>query len=273
MSRLLHKCSLLRYKKITINNKKIIIPLIQGIGFANLFRTELFMNAIIQKISEIKKGAFVDVGVNLGQTLIELKSLDFYQTYYGFEPNPMCYHYTRELIKLNNFPNSTIFPVGLSNKNYVALLFYNSDVDSSGSIIEGFRDPRSYSSSMYVPIFNGDRVLTKFNIGFVSTIKIDVEGGELEVIQGLNNTISGCKPFIICEILPIYDENSEIGRFRKSRQNKLQKLLDKNEYKIFRILNDGHLLPLDVFETHSDLSLSNYVFVPKCSVEQFSAFY
>ena len=64
MSRLLHKCSLLRYKKISINNKKIIIPLIQGMGFANLLRTEVFMNTIIQKISEIKKGAFVDVGVH-----------------------------------------------------------------------------------------------------------------------------------------------------------------------------------------------------------------
>ena len=115
--------------------------------------------------------------------------------------------------------------------------------------------------------------MSEFNGGLVSIIKIDVEGGELEVIQGLKNTISEYRPFIICEILPIYDENSEIGRFRKSRQNKLQKLLDKNEYKIFRILDGGDLVPLDVFEVHSDLSLSNYVFVPKCEIEKFSAFF
>ena len=45
----------------------------------------------------IYKG-FIDVGVNVGQTLLKLKSISSEINYLGFEPNPNCVNYLKNLI-------------------------------------------------------------------------------------------------------------------------------------------------------------------------------
>ena len=230
--RLLNKYGLLKkinfYKKITVKNRKVIIPNILGMAFYNV--TEPWMSTLIEKIFKLRSGAFIDVGVNLGQTLINLKIDHFDSAYYGFEPNPICYLYAKELIRVNKFPNCIIYPIGLSNKDEVVTLFLNSGSDAAGSLIEGFRDPAFYSTSHFVPVFKGDDLLRKLDLKSVSVIKIDVEGGELEVIQGLKNTIMECKPYIICEVLPIFEETTPVGSFRKKRQTILESEIRENGY-------------------------------------------
>lgn len=94
LPRLLNKINLLEKVNLnqtsTINGKKVNIPVINKIGFGNLFIDELWMIPLIEKLLSIKKGTFIDIGVNIGQTLIKLKSIDPEINYIGFEPNPMC---------------------------------------------------------------------------------------------------------------------------------------------------------------------------------------
>lgn len=270
--RLLNKYGLLKrvnfYAKITIRNHKIIIPNIHGIAFYNI--TEPWMSTLIEKIFRLREGGvFIDVGVNLGQTLINLKIDRLDQVYYGFEPNPTCYLYARELIRANKFPNCIIYPIGLSNKDEVVTIFLKDDSDAAGSLIEGFRETAFYSTSHFVPVFKGDDLLRKLDLKSISVIKIDVEGGELEVIQGLRNTIMEFKPYIICEVLPIFNEMTQVGSFRKKRQTIFESAIKENGYKIFRVQQNGGIVAIDSIETHSDLSLCNYVFVPETEINQF----
>ena len=80
----------------------------------------------------------LDVGVNVGQSLIAFKSC-YKNNYYGFEPNPNCLYYLRHLVDRNNFKNVEIIPVGLSSENKLVKFFSKSDSDSAATIIENLR--------------------------------------------------------------------------------------------------------------------------------------
>jgi FkbM family methyltransferase len=56
----------------------------------------------------------------------------------------------------------------------------------------------------FVPVFHG-KALTQFLPSKVGSIlKVDVEGAELEVIEGLKSWINETRPIIIIEVLPVY---------------------------------------------------------------------
>ena len=91
--RLLNKIGLLQYLIFKINvqiySTQFIIPVIKGIGLNNIITTESWGVNLLKKIFPIiNKGIFVDVGVNIGQTLLKLKAVDNEMNYIGFEPNP-----------------------------------------------------------------------------------------------------------------------------------------------------------------------------------------
>jgi hypothetical protein len=75
--------------------------------------SESWMLEILKMVFQIRQGAFLDVGMNLGQTLIEVKSIDSNKSYVGFEPNPSCIFYVEELVRINKIKNSKVIPVGL----------------------------------------------------------------------------------------------------------------------------------------------------------------
>jgi hypothetical protein len=97
----------------------------------------------------------------------------------------------------------------------------------------------------------------------IAIVKIDVEGFELEVIKGAMQFLRAERPFIVCEILPVYDETSERGKVRIPRQNELLSLLEELDYGIVRINhNDASLMPIRTIEVHSNLGMCDYVFFP-----------
>lgn len=65
----------------------------------------------------------------------------------------------------------------------------------------GFRDDSFYKWSKPILAMPGDDL----SIDDISVIKIDVEGSELEVLQGLIETIDKFSPFILFEVLSLYN--------------------------------------------------------------------
>ena len=141
------------------------------------------------------------------------------------------------------------------------------DYDASGSTIKGFRSDSFYSTSKYVPVFRGDALFETLEIESISVVKIDVEGAELEVLDGLQKTIAKQQPFILCEILPVGDEETQMGRIRRDRTDSVLRTVLSSGYEIFRLLRDGTMEPLKRIATHSDLSLCQYMFVPDARAE------
>lgn len=265
-SKIISKGSLLKFFSLQLYYRKLETILysrkIERL-WSNQPSHEPWLLKIIKEILEKRPGAFIDVGVNVGQTLLKVKSINVSNDYVGFEPNPICCFYTNELIKSKKFKNCKLIPVGLSDKAALLRLFKNDEIDSASSLVEGFREQSFYSSEEYVPVFEGDYLLKFLKLDAISIIKIDVEGGELEVIRGLRSSISKYQPYILCEVLPVRDTSTETGSFRKGRQDCLENILSEEDYKIYRILHTGEVVPLEHFEIHSDLALCEYMFVPQ----------
>jgi FkbM family methyltransferase len=215
-----------------------------------------------------RAGMCVDVGVNLGHTLIKVKLIDPNRPYIGFEPNPQCSQYATELIRVNGFRDCQVIPVGLSNNTQVTTLFAKEDaVDTSASVVPGFRRAGFYQRTQSVPLFRGDDLLA--DLDDMAVLKVDVEGGELEVIGGLRETIVRLQPHIFCEVLPVFDATTDVGAFRQRRQTELIRQLHTLGYVMFRMLASGGAVELADIDLHRDMALTNYAFVPADAAPEF----
>lgn len=277
-ARVLRKLGLVRKLNFSVqrkvNSKEICIPILNGLGFENLNVSELWMCELLRKLIAIKKGVFIDVGVNVGQTLIKLKTIDPLIEYVGFEPNPKCVYYSDILIKANQFDNCKLIPVGIFNEDTVLLLnlYSEIDTDSSASIIDDFRPGQEVYSKIFVPVCRFEGVSNMLQLKSLSIIKIDVEGAELEVLISMKNNIKQFRPFILMEILPCYTEENTR---RIIRQEKLESILLELNYKVLRIIKSGldhieKLHPVASIGIHGDMELCEYVLCPEELTSQLS---
>ena len=267
--RILNKLKLLHYFNligtIKLNNSFFKIPILKMLGITNIYMSEVWMIDLLQKLN-IKDGKFIDVGVNIGQTLLKLRSVNREIDYIGFEPNATCVYYSNELVKANGFKNTSIIPTGISNINGVLKLNFYSDnnTDPSASIVDNFRPDRNVKFSQYIPVNTIENLSQTVNLTEIRIIKIDVEGAELEVLESLENLIQENQPLILIEVLPAYtEENKE----RIRRQEKIESLLNLLQYNIFRIIKNKDKVEsishLSNFGIHQDLDACDYILAPK----------
>ena len=160
------------------------IPIIYEMGLGNLATSEPWMMELIHDLYKNHEGTFVDIGANIGQTLLKLKSVCPTVEYIGFEPNPACVYYLRELIKVNHLQHSIVIPAGLYHTSTLLELFYYSlsEVNSGASVVEDYRSTNKIYDRQFVPVFNFDSLSSCLKLTDIAILKIDVEGAEMEVI-------------------------------------------------------------------------------------------
>ena len=250
-------------------SKPVIIPLIFGNGPQEIEIGEAWLLGVLRRLFALRDGAFIDVGMNLGQTLLKVKLLDPSREYIGFEPNPRAFDYAAQLLARNKFTACTLVPAGLSSRSGIATLFSTADVDPSASIVAGFRSDDRYTRKQVVTVLKGDDVIAELGVLKVAIVKVDVEGGELDVLEGMRKLLERERPYVLCEVLPVGDPATPTGAFRFERQARLEALLRDLRYEIHRIGPDGSLAPLQVFGVYADPLESNYVFVPSSDLQAF----
>lgn len=230
--------------------------------------SERWMGELLRIIFNIKKGTFIDVGANIGQTLFQVKSIDWDRNYIGFEPNPACNMFLQELMKVNNFVNVNLFPVGLYTENSIKTLYlYDDDItNSGGSIVDGYWDCRGFKPqrTMMVPLMTYETIAKISHIDNIAVLKIDVEGSELEVLQTLEKQITQFRPIIIIEILSALSEENKL---RVNSQESILKFITEKNYLIYRVIVDSgqHLdsiMPIKYFDPYFDKNQCNYLFLP-----------
>ncbi len=248
--------------RVKIHGSSVHAPWLGGM---KLDFSEPWMSALLARLLERLNGTFIDVGVNLGQTLVKVKTIDPHRVYLGFEPNPACVHYVNLLVEKNHFTGVTILPVALGTEPELGRLeLFNDDpADSSASVVHGFRKPASVHRVVPVPIFSAATLgewLPKTTVGVV---KIDVEGAEVEVLATLFGLVSRDRPAILIEVLPVYSADNE---HRLERQGRLEALIKDLDYGIFRIRKTGQgeflaVEECDSFGINGDLEACDYLLV------------
>ena len=217
-----------------VNNAKVKIPVLGGMGMINLMLQKNWLDLLIEKfVSKDNQSTFVDVGVNLGQTLLRLKTIYPEMNYLGFEPNSTCTAYVQKLINKNKFENCTILNVALSSEIEILQLEKNSDTSADATMISNLR-PNYFSTkesvlSLDYQRFYLDRV--------VSFIKVDVEGAENEVLQGMEKAIKKHQPIITCEVLDSH--SAEAFDFTQERATKLCEMLKSWNYNIIHLQTEA----------------------------------
>jgi FkbM family methyltransferase len=224
---------------------------------------ERWLDPSIERLLAGNQGCFVDVGVNVGQTLLKMRRLSPETPYVGFEPNLQALAQVQTLVRRRRMTGCTFYPMALGTTFGIAdLRSRGGDADPAASVVEGFRGEAFYSASRAVTLAAGDEVLTEAGHRPVALIKIDVEGGEMEVLQGLQQTLAGDRPPVLCEVLPVYDPAESRGKFRLQRQEEIERLLGDLDYRILRLDRSGGLIPLTTIGVHADLKNCDYLFLP-----------
>lgn len=138
----------------------------------------------------------VDVGCHQGSILKQILRLSPAGLHFAFEPLPEMYADLNKIYGSNT--NVRIFNCALSasigEKHFQHVI---SNPGYSGFLRRTYDIPNAVVHQIKVNTDLLDNIIPEsIEIGF---IKIDVEGAELEVLQGSINTIRRCKPMIIFE--------------------------------------------------------------------------
>jgi FkbM family methyltransferase len=215
---------------------------------------------------------FVDIGANVGQTLVDFLSVrKVGDRYVGFEPNTACLEQLRAMLEANNCRDVTLVPVGLSDEPGLLRLYVGADDpgDSGGTIVEQLRPEKSVRET-WIPCLVYDDIINTLVTDRVAIVKIDVEGAELAVLRGMEHCLAHQRPPILCEVLHRDPAAPPEPYCRTIRE--LQGVLEKANYNILRIMRSADdskvvglepvlAFPSQVYDQRSAL-LCDYLFLP-----------
>ena len=183
-----------------VDSHKYKIPIQRGIGRDLRSASEPWMSDLLRRLFSLGAApGLVDVGVNVGQTLLKLKSIDPKLRYLGFEPNPFCISLVQELVKLNGFVDCELAPAALSDRAGLISFVASSESDSGASMITTLRPDKKVHRKQWIAALVFDNL--DVDVSSMGVVKIDVEGAELFVLQGMKQFIERVRPYIVCEVL------------------------------------------------------------------------
>lgn len=142
----------------------------------------------------------LDVGSNIGWTLLNLSRRSIHGKAIGFEPDPVNFELCKTNLDRNQFQNVVVYPIGLGESTRKALIETRSADNRGGNRVA----PSSDAKGAEIEILKMDDFLSSAGISAVNLIKIDVEGYELKVLRGAEKTLRSCNPILFIEI----DENN-----------------------------------------------------------------
>lgn len=151
---------------------------------------------LITHLLERRRGVLIDVGANIGQTLLDYLASPSRRGYLGFEPSLEAAANVRRIIELNDLDHCQIVPVALSNASGLTRLFERRTSDSCATMVESLR-PSAKTMERTIATLR----LDDLDPGPIALIKIDVEGGELSVLEGMRETLKDGAVPILCEVL------------------------------------------------------------------------
>ena len=137
-------------------------------------------------------GTFVDIGSNIGNHSLYVAAFLQPSRIIPFEPNPVAYRLLLSNVALNGFGHLfdlQFVGLGLSDSKATGFAMTPRDTNLGAA--------RMQAGEGDIATVTGDEALAKVTPDF---LKIDVEGMEMMVLNGLKETITRCTPTILIEV-------------------------------------------------------------------------
>jgi FkbM family methyltransferase len=139
----------------------------------------------------------LDVGANIGCTSILFGNLA--EKVYCFEPSPTTFGYLEKNVKNARLDRVTPVNVGLGKESGMFELTF-SQSDRSGGFVSNVTSASQGHQVEQIKIIKGDDFMKESKVPKIDFIKIDVEGFEKSVIEGLSATIARDQPIVVLEL-------------------------------------------------------------------------
>jgi FkbM family methyltransferase len=125
----------------------------------------------------VEPEVIVDLGANVGYTLLDFRLRYPNARLIGLEPDPVAFH----TLRLNTAadPNISVLPLAIAGADGLRE-FYS----SSESVVSGFERTRDFQTPITVPTRSLDTLMKELGLARIDLLKIDVEGAEVDVLRG-----------------------------------------------------------------------------------------
>jgi FkbM family methyltransferase len=195
------------------------------------FEEMTFLQKILQK-----SDVFFDIGANMGSWVLVAAGKIKSGHVYAFEPSPFILGNLQENIGLNQLDKKvSIIDQIVSNKNGTEQFVIES-IPEINHIAYGNKKGKKLLKHSCIKL---DTFMSQQKIKHVDVIKIDVEGAEHKVLEGLRNSLAAHKIGIM-----IVELNFHTSEFGYSPEDTLE-LIHSAGYKTYSFNKTGHLEPLE----------------------------
>jgi FkbM family methyltransferase len=213
-----------------------------------------------------KCNGFLDIGANTGLFSLVASKNSLNTVSLAFEPSPDAHMFLKKNTHCNTISeNVKIYELAVSNKETV-LEFYKvhnpkypdvPNLSGAASLVYAHTEHEKIS----VTTIRLDNFLKKNHPELViDFVKIDAEGAEADIIQGMLETIETYKPIITCEILL-----NDIGQ-------SIQDLLKSKGYNFYLPVSKDQLLKTDTIQYEKNADIRNIFCVPDEKLEWIKEF-
>ena len=214
-------------RTLSIGHTRITMPIIGYRASWDIDFVQTTEHGVIEELlRELEPNdVFWDIGANLGYYSCLVAAFNKSVYVVAFEPNPITVDRLKGNIELNKLPNVKVVDIALSNSDGRAAFDLVNAQSSHG--LAHLSNTKA-NETIEVKTATGDK-LVEDGIALRPTIvKIDVEGAEHLVIEGMKNILADCR-VVFCEVHP-----NEIGKYGSSPEE-LEKTLNDLGFRLKRI--------------------------------------
>jgi len=159
------------------------------------------------ELFEMAKGkkVIIDVGVNVGSTLLTFAKICPDGFVYGFEPDENSILKAEKNLEMNEFHNAAIIKKGLGDQNIKGRLYNVNDSNAGqnrflNSAVSNLIGELNYNEAEIIKL---DDFVQEQKLDRIDLIKIDVEGYELKVLKGAEQSIRKFSPVLFIELMDV----------------------------------------------------------------------